>query len=69
MVERGINVTDLYRILRNGHVDETPILTEQKEWKCKVVYRLHGRRDAAAVTIIMDNSELLIKTVYWEDVS
>ena len=51
MVEREIFDVDVLRILRSGHVDEWPELTEFNEWKCKVTLKIRGGRTAGVVTI------------------
>ncbi|PWC39278.1 hypothetical protein [Azospirillum sp. TSO35-2] len=65
--ERDIFDEDVFRILRTGVVMEQPTKTARGEWKCKMVKRLRGNRDAGAVTIIMLNGKLFVKTVEWED--
>ena len=66
-LERGIYKDDIYRILRNGGVRGEPEPAREGEWKCKVVMRLRGSRDAGVVTIILVGDGLFIKTVEWED--
>ena len=65
--ERDISDIEIYRILQKGHVMEEPKQTKKKEWKCKVVKRLLGGRDAAAITIILHGGKLFVKTIEWED--
>lgn len=67
MEQRGISDTEVYRILRFGDVLEQPTRTRQKEWKCKVVMKIKGNRTAGAVTIILHDGLLFVKTVEWED--
>lgn len=67
MVEREIFDVDVLRVLRTGHVDEPPELTEHNEWKCKVTLKIRGGRTAGVVTIILHNGKLFLKTVEWED--
>lgn len=67
MRRREFDSLDLLRILRNGFVNDDPIKTKYGEWKCKVVFRLKGNRDAGVVTIILIDGSLFIKTVEWED--
>jgi hypothetical protein len=64
---RDISDIDVLRCLQRGHVLEEPQQTRYKEWKCKVIYRLRGSRDAGIVTVIMNNGFLFVKTVEWED--
>jgi len=67
MGEREISDIEVYRLLQTGHVMEEPSRTERKEWKCKVVKRIKGNRDAGVVTIILSNGMLFVQTVEWED--
>ena len=67
MDERGIYDSSVFEILRTGVIDGTPEITEYQEWKCKMVKKLKGAREAGVVTIIMHNGRLFIKTVEWED--
>jgi hypothetical protein len=67
MAQREISDIELYRLLRTGHVMEEPTQTERNEWKCKVVKKLKGNRDAGVVTIILKSRMLFAQTVEWED--
>jgi len=67
LAEREISDIELYRLLQTGHVMDQPTRTERNEWKCKVVKQLKGNREAGAVTIILHNGKLFVKTVEWED--
>jgi hypothetical protein len=67
MREREIFDVDVLRVLRQGHVDEPPELTECNEWKCKSTLKIRGTRTAGVVTIILHNGKLFVKTVEWED--
>ncbi|MGH2510349.1 MAG: DUF4258 domain-containing protein [Ktedonobacteraceae bacterium] len=67
MFERDIWAIDVFRILRNGVIEEEPQKTDRGEWKVKVCMRLKGNRDAGVITIILDRQRLLVKTVEWED--
>lgn len=67
MVERGFSDRDLFKVLRSGSIDGEPARTPRGEVKCKMTYRLIGNRDAGAVTVIVDDKELLIVTMEWED--
>ena len=68
MSERGIFTTDVLRILRKGWVDDDPERTKSGEWKCKITLDIKRGRTAGAVTIIMHNDMLFVKTVEWEDI-
>ena len=67
MNERSIDSPDVMRILCNGYVDDLPIKNEHGEWQCKVTLKLRGQRTAGAITIILLDERLFIKTVEWED--
>ena len=67
MEQRDIFDVQLFEILRTGMVIGNPELTEYSEWKCKIVKKLRGAREAGAVTVIMRTGKLFIKTVEWED--
>jgi hypothetical protein len=67
MAEREIFDADALRIMRTGEVIDAPELTEYGEWKCKIIKRLQGGRDAGVVVIFLRDGKLLVKTVEWED--
>lgn len=67
MEERGIYDAAVFEILRTGVINGSPEMTESKEWKCKMVKKLRGSREAGVITIILHNGRLFIKTVEWED--
>lgn len=67
MGKRGIFDIDVFRVLRNGHVDEAPTKTKYEEWKCKIIMQIRGSRQAGVVTVFLHNGKLFIKTVEWED--
>jgi Domain of unknown function (DUF4258) len=67
MHEREIFDVDVFRVLREGYVDDAPELTERNEWKCKVTLKIRGGRAAGIVTIILHNGKLFVKTVEWEN--
>lgn len=70
MNEREIFDADVLRICRKGMLSGNPEETPAGEWKCKMVLRLRGTREAGAVVIILkQRGGLLIKTVEWEDLS
>jgi len=65
--EREIVQADVYKILREGYVDEVTIEPDG-EWKAIVTLRLKGSREAGVVTIIfVDENTLFVKTVEWMD--
>lgn len=66
--ERSILQTDVYRILRTGHVEGNPTRNEKGEWEVVVVQRMQGTREAGVVTIILRaQAKLFVKTVMWMD--
>ena len=67
MEERGFTTRDLFLVLCKGTVEEKPIRTDQGDWKCKIVKRLPGQREAGVVTVIQRNNRLIIVTMEWED--
>lgn len=67
MTERGIDDSDVLRVMRGGFVDEDPVQTERGEWQCKITKPIRGGRDAGVVTIILHGGRLFLKTVEWED--
>jgi len=64
---REIFDADVLRILRRGMISGDPEETPKGEWKCKMILRLRGSREAGTVVIILKKGGLLIKTVEWED--
>ncbi|MBI5912643.1 MAG: DUF4258 domain-containing protein [Betaproteobacteria bacterium] len=44
MSEREILDIDVFRVLREGYVDDAPELTERNEWKCKIALKIKGGR-------------------------
>ena len=69
MSEREIFDIDVFRVLRQGYVDDAPEQTERNEWKCKIALKIKGGRTAGVVTIILHNGKLFVKTVEWENLS
>jgi hypothetical protein len=68
MVERDFTTMELFEILRTGHVTDEPEATATRgEWKCKVIKKLRGQREAGVITVIMKGGSLFVKTVEWED--
>jgi hypothetical protein len=67
MLERGFNNRDLLNVLTTGQIINQPVLTERGEWKCKVVKRIRGSRDAGVVTVIAKGDRLIVLTMEWED--
>jgi hypothetical protein len=64
---RDIPKDEVFRILRTGTIKGDPEKARRGEWKCKMIKRIRGGRDAGIVVIILRNGRLFIKTVEWED--
>jgi FAD synthase len=68
MAERGIDSDAVLRILRTGDVEDEPRETEKAgDWKIKVVRKMNSGRVAGVVTVIAQNSRLVLVTTEWED--
>jgi hypothetical protein len=68
MEEREIFDIAVLRVLRAGTISGNPEETPREgEWKCKMVRRIRGAREAGVVAILLRREFLLIKTVEWED--
>ena len=69
--ERGLNDRDLMRGLVIGDIEGSIRPGAfQDEWECEVVFpssEERGSRNIAAVTIVMADDRLRIKTVMWKD--
>lgn len=67
MLKREISDGDVFRVLRNGHIEGEPRRTERNEWQCKMILQIKGIRSVGVVTIILHSGKLFVKTVEWED--
>lgn len=68
MFERGLSDGDVFKVLRMGEIVGSPWLEEDGCRACKVVLRQKGDRDIGVITILVnEDSELVVKTVEWED--
>lgn len=67
MEEREIFDADALRVMRRGMISGAPEETPAGEWKCKMVLKLRGNREAGVVVVILKRGGLLVKTVEWED--
>ena len=66
--EREITRADVFDILRTGHCHDQPVLNEKGDWQVIVSKRIAGRREAGALTIMLEkNNLLIIRTVEWID--
>jgi hypothetical protein len=66
--ERDFTTLDALRILRGGYLSDDIVPGKSTgEWKCKLVMKLKGRREAGVVVIVVNSSGLLVKTIEWED--
>ncbi len=68
-VEREIFDHDTLAILRKGQIRGQITVTKYGEWKCKIVWKLRGNREAGVVVLIQPDDRLFVKTVEWEDLS
>jgi hypothetical protein len=67
MAERDITVDDIYKILRGGAVEDDPEEVKPGEWKCKIVFKLKGRRVAGVWVALPKSGKIVVITVEWED--
>lgn len=68
MVARGIDTDAVLRILRDGDVEEEPCAGDKPgDWKFKVVRKMGTGRVAGVVTVLVENSRLILITAEWED--
>ena len=68
MYERDFSVSEVYQILRTGIIREKPQKEKKGGWSYQVeAIGFCDNRDAAVITVIMRENELVIKTVMWLD--
>lgn len=68
MFQRGIDAADVYKALRFGEIQGAPWIEDDQCRACKVVLSRKGDRTIGVITILLDaESELVVKTVEWED--
>jgi len=67
MAEREISIGEIYQVLRSGTVEDSPEEVKPGEWKCKIVFKLKGRRVAGAWVALPKTGKLIVITVEWED--
>jgi Domain of unknown function (DUF4258) len=68
MEERGIDDSDVLRIVRTGDVAGDPVEGKTKgEWKIKLTRKLSNGRVAGVVTALLVNGQLRLLTTEWED--
>ena len=68
MEERGISDRDVRKVINEGDIiGPIEVGKATGEWKCKIVARIKGNREAGVVTVATHNCRLFIKTVEWED--
>ena len=65
--ERTITRAEALEILRRGYVDGEPIQTSTGEWQVIMTRQMNRSRSAGAVTIILSDDSLFVKTVMWMD--
>jgi len=68
-LERGIDVPDTLRVLKNGMIKGEIVPGENPgEWKCKVVAEAEeSSRWIGVVVVVIGNRRLFVLTVEWED--
>ena len=68
MAGRGFSDRDALYVLGIGEIKgEITPGKQSGEWKCKIVAKLRGSREAGVVTIVLNLSQVFVKTVEWED--
>ena len=67
MQERGFDTDGVLRILRTGDVEDDPEEEDPGDWKIKIVRKMANGRVAGVVTVVVQNSRLVLITVEWED--
>jgi len=60
----------LFEILRNGDIADDPIMNEHGDWECTMTYRIRGRSQVYAISVILcegtDRGRLFLRRVGWE---
>jgi hypothetical protein len=68
MAQRGIDAGAVLRILRHGDVEEDPEEAKKPgDWKIKLTRIMASGRTAGIVTVLIENSRLVLVTAEWED--
>lgn len=68
MDARGLTDIDVIQALRLGEISGEPWFEPEIGGRgCKVVFRPRGSRMIGVITVVLDDEELLLKTVEWED--
>jgi hypothetical protein len=69
MIERGIDVDAVLRILRTGDVEGEPIESDKRagDWKIKLTRLMGTGRVAGVATVLVQNRRLVLVTAEWED--
>ncbi|MEO1659345.1 MAG: DUF4258 domain-containing protein [Pseudomonadota bacterium] len=66
--ERDITDEMIYDTLRTGYIDNDIRPGENAgEWVCKMTKRIKHKREVGVVTVLIENQNILIVTVEWED--
>lgn len=66
MAARDILLAEVFRILREGHVRETPVL-DGDEWKAIIELQMPQGGEAASVTVLAATGGLVVVTVMWRE--
>jgi len=60
----------VFEILRNGDLFDEPVQNGLGDWECTMTYKLRGRSDAYAATVVIcageNRGRLYLKKVGWE---
>lgn len=68
MGARGITDVEAIRVLLVGDIAGLPWFEQEIGGRaCKVVFQPRGSRTIGVITVVLDGSGLLVKTVEWED--
>jgi hypothetical protein len=68
MATRAITDVEAIRVLKLGEISGVPWFEPDIGGRgCKVVFRPQGGRRIGVVTVVLEDGELLVKTVEWED--
>lgn len=68
MLERDISTSMMFRVLRAGLVKgDVEAGKKEGDWVIKLAGRILGNRDVGVVTAVVQNSQLVVITVEWED--
>lgn len=68
LIERDISDAMMFRVLRKGEIDgDISRGKKAGDWVVKITGCMLGSRDVGVVTAVVQNRQLVIITVEWED--